>query len=86
MSPKTFIVTGASKGIGLAVTQRLLSQGHNVVLSARSQDLLAKVKGDAQDGRVEYIAGDMTDPSVKTLSYLPICASYKPRNPDLTRP
>ena len=64
MSAKTFLVTGASKGIGLAIAQRLLSQGHNVVLTARSQDLLAKVKADAKDGKVEYVAGDITEPAV----------------------
>lgn len=63
MAPKTFIVTGASKGIGAAITQRLLSQSHNVVLAARSQELLEAVK-QSHPGQVEYVAGDMTDPSV----------------------
>lgn len=64
MSPKVFIVTGASKGIGAAVAQRLLSQSHNVVLVARSQEPLEAVK-KSHPGQVEYVAGDVTDASVK---------------------
>lgn len=63
MTPKTFIVTGASKGIGAAVTQRLLSQSHNVVIAARSEDLLEKVKTSHPE-QVEFVAGDMTDSRV----------------------
>jgi len=65
MAPKTFIVTGASKGIGAAITQRLLSQSHNVVLAARSRDLLEKVKS-SHPGQVEFVAGDMTDSKIPT--------------------
>ncbi|KAI6781973.1 putative oxidoreductase C30D10.05c-like protein [Emericellopsis cladophorae] len=60
---KTFIITGASKGIGLAVTKRLLSQSHNVVLAARSADLLEKIKAQSPK-QVEYVAGDMTDETI----------------------
>lgn len=63
MSPKVFIVTGASKGIGAAITQRLLSQSHRVVLAARSQELLEAVK-KSHPGQVEYVAGDLTDSGV----------------------
>lgn len=67
MSPKTFIVTGASKGIGSAIVQRLLRLSHNVVLTARSDNLLETVK-KSNPGRVEYVAGDITDPTVRSLS------------------
>ncbi|KAF4122857.1 Short-chain dehydrogenase [Geosmithia morbida] len=63
MSSKVFIVTGASKGIGAAITQRLLSQGNKVVLTARSKDALEAVKS-SHPGRVEYVAGDMTDAGI----------------------
>ncbi|TPX12312.1 uncharacterized protein E0L32_006959 [Thyridium curvatum] len=63
MSPKVFIVTGASKGIGAAIAQRLLSQSHNVVLVARSQEPLEAVK-KSHSSQVEYVAGDVTDASV----------------------
>lgn len=67
MAAKVFIVTGASKGIGAAVTNRLLSLSHNVVLAARSQDLLEAMK-KSHPGRVEYIAGDITDAEVCRLN------------------
>ncbi|KAM0741246.1 hypothetical protein ACQRIT_004103 [Beauveria bassiana] len=61
--PKVFIVTGASKGIGAAVTRHLLGHQHNVVLTARSGDLLKRVQA-AHPGQVEYVAGDMADPTI----------------------
>src|SRR3984885_9478453 len=35
MTPRTFLITGASKGIGLALSEHLSAQGHNVVGIAR---------------------------------------------------
>lgn len=63
---KVFIVTGASKGIGAAVTRYLVGQSHRVVLAARSENLLEQVK-QAHPDQVDYIAGDMTDPQVRLL-------------------
>jgi short-subunit dehydrogenase len=40
---KTFVVTGASSGLGLGVALELAEQGANVVLAARRQDALDKV-------------------------------------------
>lgn len=36
MNPRTFLITGATKGIGLALSRRLVSAGHRVVGLARS--------------------------------------------------
>lgn len=66
---KVFIVSGASKGIGAAVTRHLLAHKHKVVLTARSRDLLEGVKA-AHPGQVEYVAGDMADPTVRRLLLL----------------
>ena len=38
LSGRTAIVTGASRGIGLAIAQRLAEQGANVVVTSRKQD------------------------------------------------
>lgn len=65
---KVFIVTGASKGIGAAVTRKLISDSHKVVLAARSAKLLEQIKS-ANPDQIEYVAGDMTDPEVRTCSY-----------------
>lgn len=63
MASKVFIVTGASKGIGAAITEYLLKHSHKVVLAARSQEPLESFKKSHPD-RVEYVAGDMVDPEV----------------------
>lgn len=42
MSPKTIIITGASRGLGLAVAQDAAALGANVVLFARSADKVAQ--------------------------------------------
>ncbi|KAI3330635.1 short-chain dehydrogenase [Ustulina deusta] len=41
---KVFIVTGASRGLGLAIAQALLRESHKVFLVARSEDELRKLK------------------------------------------
>lgn len=41
-SGKTAIVTGASRGIGLAIAQRLVADGARVVITARKPDALAE--------------------------------------------
>ncbi|GJC82709.1 putative oxidoreductase C30D10.05c [Colletotrichum liriopes] len=60
MASKVIIVTGASRGIGLAIAQHLLKDSHKVVLAARSKDQLEALK-TAHPGQVEYVAGDLGD-------------------------
>ncbi|KAI9792378.1 MAG: hypothetical protein M1835_007883 [Candelina submexicana] len=60
MAPKTVIVTGASRGIGLAVAEYLLKapQSSNVVIIARSQSPLERLK-DQYPSQVQLLAGDL---------------------------
>lgn len=69
MTSKVFIVTGASKGLGAAIVQHLLAQSHKVVVTARSESPLQKLK-EAHPTQVEYVAGDITseDASYKLSS------------------
>lgn len=58
---KTALVTGASRGIGTYIAKTLAERGMNLVLVARSGDLLEKVKQDlANTGvKVYTIAADL---------------------------
>jgi NADP-dependent 3-hydroxy acid dehydrogenase YdfG len=61
LSGKVAVVTGASSGIGLATARELRSQGMQLVLTARSEDRLAPVRGELQAAGV---AGDITEPGL----------------------
>lgn len=62
--PLTAIVTGASSGIGLAITRALLARGDRVVGNARSQEKLERVARELGAGaRFVPIAGDVGDPA-----------------------
>lgn len=54
------VVTGASRGIGLAAARRLAQEGARVLMVARSEDALAEAAASV-DG-AEWIAADVTDP------------------------
>lgn len=46
-TPKTWFVTGASQGLGLALVKRLLREGHQVAATSRNQETLAQAVGTA---------------------------------------
>lgn len=48
-NPKTWFITGASSGLGLALARYALSQGYNVVATARSIDRLEELADEAPD-------------------------------------
>lgn len=63
-SGKTAIITGASRGIGLAIAQRLVDEGARVVITARGTETLEEAI--QQLGGSEYaigVAGKADDPS-----------------------
>ncbi|KAI0803802.1 short-chain dehydrogenase [Xylaria sp. FL0064] len=57
---KVFIVTGASRGLGLAIAQALLRESHKVFLVARSEDGLRELKTQHGDS-VDYTSADLAD-------------------------
>ena len=65
MAPKVIIVTGASRGIGLAVAELLISKQHKVVLAARSKEQLEALRTQHPE-QVECIAADLGDVSVRS--------------------
>ena len=64
LSNKTFIVTGASSGIGSATAEVLARYGANVVVAARRAELCAEVTDRiiSSGGNATYIPTDVTDP------------------------
>ena len=60
LTTKTAIVTGASRGIGLAIAQRLVAEGANVVITARKEEALAEAAAGLGD-RATYVAGRADD-------------------------
>lgn len=60
MSPKTILLTGASRGIGLATAQKLLREKHEVVLVARTAGPMEELKKQYPE-QVEIIVGDISD-------------------------
>lgn len=63
LAGKVAIVTGASRGIGLAVAQRLLDEGGQVCITARKPDVLKEAAAELGDSdRVLTVAGKAHDP------------------------
>ncbi|MGH9615862.1 MAG: SDR family oxidoreductase [Acidobacteriaceae bacterium] len=67
------VVTGASRGIGLAIARKLSSLGAHVVLTARDQTQLSKAVVDIQSsgGSAEFHPCDLTQPEqIETFARL----------------
>ncbi len=59
---RTALITGASRGLGLALARGLAELGWNLVIDARGADALAEARSElAQRTKVIAIAGDITD-------------------------
>jgi NAD(P)-dependent dehydrogenase (short-subunit alcohol dehydrogenase family) len=65
LAGKTAVVTGGSKGIGLAVVRALAGSGVQVITGAKeSSDALAEL---ARSGKVEAVEVDLADPAGPAL-------------------
>ncbi len=63
MPDRAAIVTGASRGIGLALAQELAGRGYGLTLTARKPDTLERTARDLRERgfEVEFLAANMTD-------------------------
>ena len=73
--PKSIILTGASRGIGLAIAKFLLKDGHKVFLVAKTEEPLLKLKNEFK-GQVEFLTADLSDFEVSALILIPFCCAW----------
>lgn len=68
---KYTLITGASKGIGKAIAHELASQGRNLILVARTEELLKNLAMDlsAKNIDVRYLASDLLDEDASKLLF-----------------
>nr|WP_232805510.1 SDR family oxidoreductase [Glycomyces xiaoerkulensis] len=56
------LITGASRGIGLAIAERLVSEGAAVVITGRDRDALEAAVASLGENRASGVAGKADDP------------------------
>jgi NAD(P)-dependent dehydrogenase (short-subunit alcohol dehydrogenase family) len=61
MKNKTWYITGASKGLGLALAKKLLAAGYNVAATSRNAVTLQTAVGDSNDGQFLPLEVDLAD-------------------------
>lgn len=71
------LITGASMGIGMAMAYECASRGMNLILVARSKDLMQEIAKDIKSKykvEVEIFSADLTD-QLKRQELLNYCKS-----------
>lgn len=61
LSNKNAIVTGGSKGIGLAIAKRLLQDGANVIITGRNVQELQNVVDSMNNPKLSFLKWDISD-------------------------
>lgn len=68
MGKKTALITGASRGLGLALARELATRGWNLVIDARGADALNRVRVELEKKtQVAAITGDVADTKHRAL-------------------
>lgn len=70
------LITGGSRGIGLAVARRLVDEGARVVITGRSAERLAEVAATFPDGFVLTVAGRADDAAHRAEVYRAVAAAF----------
>ena len=62
-SNRTALITGASRGLGLALARALADEGWTLIIDARGEEALESARAElSEHTRVSAIAGDVSDP------------------------
>ncbi len=61
MSQRIALLTGASKGIGFAVAEKMAGRGYRIVLSSRHPEEAAEMLRQKHDATVLAVAGDLAE-------------------------
>jgi NAD(P)-dependent dehydrogenase (short-subunit alcohol dehydrogenase family) len=63
LSQRTALITGASRGLGLALARSLAEDGWNLIINARGEEALESARTElSEHARVVATPGDVTDP------------------------
>ncbi|NLB48126.1 MAG: SDR family oxidoreductase [Microbacteriaceae bacterium] len=73
---KVAIVTGASRGIGLAIAKRIVAEGGRVCITARKEEALAEAAATFPPGTVTSLAGKADDPEHRAAVMDHVAATY----------
>lgn len=76
LSGRVAIVTGASRGIGLAIAERLAADGARVCITARKPEPLAEAAASFPEGSVLTVAGRADDPEHRAEVFSRIQAEW----------
>lgn len=64
-TPSTFLITGASRGLGLALARSLARDGHRLILDARGAEALTQVAAELREltapDQIVTLSGDVAD-------------------------
>lgn len=65
--PKTWLITGATSGLGLEMAQQLLAGGHKVIATARRPEVLTQLRQD-HPACLDVVQLDLVEPSSIALA------------------
>lgn len=60
---KNIVITGASRGVGYALSKKLTESGCRVFAISRNKERLEKLRNECSDGHLFPLVGDITDAS-----------------------